>query len=240
MSKIIGVTSCHLLSLLTITPRILPLVLHLSLQTMGIIHFLISTFNRFLAPRRRRWLLIWISLHAHLREQLRITIQSYERAAEGARQEIPPFAVGDLVWLDARNIRTTRPAKKLDHKRLGPFPVTEIVSSHARRLGLRTDLRSIHNVFHVSLLEPATHPPYPGQVAPPPPPIIVDDVEEFEVSRILDSRTDRRVAGHVRYLVAWAGYEGTAEEQTWVTYDALEHAPDALRCKAWGRPGLRP
>ena len=169
------------------------------------------------------------SLHAHLREQLRITIQSYERAAEGARQEIPPFAVGDLVWLDARNIRTTRPAKKLDHKRLGPFPVTEIVSSHARRLGLPTDLRSIHNVFHVSLLEPATHPPYPGQVAPPPPPIIVDDVEEFEVSRILDSRTDRRVAGHVRYLVAWAGYEGTAEEQTWVTYDALEHAPDALR-----------
>ena len=169
------------------------------------------------------------STHVHLREQLRITIQSYERTAEGARQEIPPFAVGDLVWLDARNIRTTRPAKKLDHKRLGPFPVTEIVSSHARRLGLPTDLRSIHNVFHVSLLEPATHPPYPGQVAPPPPPIIVDDVEEFEVSRILDSRTDRRVAGHVRYLVAWAGYEGTAEEQTWVTYDALEHAPDALR-----------
>ena len=47
------------------------------------------------------------SLHAHLREQLRITIQSYERAAEGARQEIPPFAVGNLVWLHACNIHTT-------------------------------------------------------------------------------------------------------------------------------------
>ena len=141
------------------------------------------------------------SLHVHLCEQLCITIQSYERAAEGVRQEIPTFAVGNLVWLDAHNICTMRPAKKLDHKRLGPFLVTDIVSSHAWYLGLPTDLWSIHNVFHVSLLKPATHLPYPGQVAPPPPPIIVDNVEEFEVSHILDSRTDQRVAGHVRCSV---------------------------------------
>ena len=57
---------------------------------------------------------------------------------------------------------------------------------------------------------------------------IVDNVEEFELSRILDSHTGR-VAGHVHYLVAWAGYKGTAEEQTWVTYNMLEHAPDVLQ-----------
>ena len=62
-------------------------------------------------------------LHAHLREQLRITITAYEQATDNDRLAIPPFRVGEYVWLDARNIRTTRPAKKLDYRRLGPYPI---------------------------------------------------------------------------------------------------------------------
>ena len=73
-------------------------------------------------------------LHAHLREQLRITITAYEQATDNDRLAIPPFRVGEYVWLDARNIRTTRPAKKLDYRRLGPYPIIEEVSTHARRL----------------------------------------------------------------------------------------------------------
>ena len=71
------------------------------------------------------------SLHKHLKEQLRITLTAYEAATDHRRLPAPPFNVGTSVWLDARNIRTTRPAKKLDHKRLGPFTVTEVVSTHA-------------------------------------------------------------------------------------------------------------
>ena len=46
-------------------------------------------------------------LHAHLRKQLRITITAYEQATDNDRLAIPPFRVGEYVWLDACNIRTT-------------------------------------------------------------------------------------------------------------------------------------
>jgi len=44
------------------------------------------------------------------------------------------FAVGDKVFLDASDICTTRPSKKLLHHFLSPFPVVHPVGSHAYRL----------------------------------------------------------------------------------------------------------
>ena len=168
------------------------------------------------------------SLHKHLKEQFRITLTAYEAATDHRRLPAPPFNVGTSVWLDARNIRTTRPAKKLDHKRLGPFTVTKVVSTHACRLGLPHTLRSIHNVFHVSLLEPAVTDAYPGQQPDLPPPIIIDDEQQWEVSAVVDSKSDRRVRGGVLYLVAWKGFEDSAEPITWEPYDNLTNALLAL------------
>ena len=62
----------------------------------------------------------------------------------------------------------------------------------------------IHNVFHVSLLDPAAADPYPGQVVPPPAPVEVDGEQEWHVEEILDSKL---VRGRLRYLVKWVGYD---------------------------------
>jgi len=97
--------------------------------------------------------------------------------------------------LDARNIRTTRPSKKLDHRFLGPFPIVEKVSSHAFRLGLSLALSRIHPVFHVSLLQSTSSSEIPNRAIDPPPPIELGDSDEWEVHRILDSRIDRRSQG---------------------------------------------
>ena len=70
------------------------------------------------------------SLHQHLKEQLCITLTAYEAATYHHRLPAPLFNVRTSVWLNAQNIQTTRPAKKLDHKRLGPFTVTEVVLTH--------------------------------------------------------------------------------------------------------------
>ena len=43
---------------------------------------------------------------------------------------------GDQVWLLRRNIQTTRPMDKLDHKRLGPFEIIEQINPVAFRLRL--------------------------------------------------------------------------------------------------------
>ncbi|SPC60765.1 uncharacterized protein UHOD_11147 [Ustilago sp. UG-2017b] len=59
----------------------------------------------------------------------------------------PQFQPGDRVWLSANNIRSLRPTKKLDYCRLGPFPISEVISSHAYRLQLPPSMK-IHNVDH--------------------------------------------------------------------------------------------
>jgi len=69
-------------------------------------------------------------LHLYLRDQVACALKQYEVHSVFRRLLIPPFKVGDTVWIDSRNIRTTRPSKKLDHCFLGPFLIMEKVSSH--------------------------------------------------------------------------------------------------------------
>ena len=66
------------------------------------------------------------------------------RHAEGydkGRRPAPVFRSGDRVWLDARYIKTTRQARKLDWKKLGPFLVKQAIGSHAYELELPPDMK---------------------------------------------------------------------------------------------------
>ncbi|QRV83345.1 Retrotransposable element Tf2 protein [Ceratobasidium sp. AG-Ba] len=54
------------------------------------------------------------------------------------------YKVGDKVWLVGQNITTRRPSKKLDNKKLGPFVISERISSHVYRLELPKTMRT-HN-----------------------------------------------------------------------------------------------
>jgi len=70
-------------------------------------------------------------LHLYLCDQILCALKQYGVHSASRRLPIPPFKVGDTVWLDSQNIRTTCPSKKLDHRFLGPFPIMEKVLSHA-------------------------------------------------------------------------------------------------------------
>ena len=53
--------------------------------------------------------------------------------------------VGDRVWPLTRNIRTQRPSKKLDHRKIGPYPVEAVIGSQAYAIssnGKATDLKT--------------------------------------------------------------------------------------------------
>src|SRR5689334_10364679 len=98
--------------------------------------------------------------------------------------------------------------KKLDHKCLGPFSITEIVSKHAYRLALPLKYAKLHNVFHISLLEPYTPSAIPNRDVEP---LTDPELEEgiFEVEAIVDCKSDKRTKNGITYLVRWKGYEHT-------------------------------
>jgi len=125
------------------------------------------------------------------------------------------FEVGDKVWLKAKNIRTMRPSKKLDHRQLGPFRIIAAWGKQAYKLELTPLYRNIHPVFHVSLLE--IHTKREGD-NPEPPPTLVDEEEEWLVERILDSRKNG-----TEFLVKWKGY--SPADNTW---EPLEHVKDTV------------
>jgi len=169
-------------------------------------------------------------LHQYLRDQVLHPIKQYEVHSASRRLLIPPFQVGDTVWLDASHIKTTCSSKKLDHQFLGPFPIVERVSSHAFRLGLPLTLSHIHPVFHISLLQPTSASSIPNRLTDPPPPIQLDNSSHWEVDRILDSKVDRRRKNvGLLYLIEWKGFDHTPNATSWEPPEHLENATDLVQ-----------
>ena len=73
-----------------------------------------------------------------------------EEATKEARSALEK-AVDDMaLWLNAQNILTTRPMKKLDHKWLGPCPINKVISCNAYSLELPSVVnKELHSIFSV-------------------------------------------------------------------------------------------
>ena len=158
-----------------------------------------------------------------LKAELARAQANYKKHADRHRMAAPAFQVGDKVWLLARNLKTTRPTKKLDYRRAGPYAITEQVATTAYRVELPA-ASGVHNVFHVSLLEPYHPSTIPGRTVEPPPPLeLVPGEPEYEVEAVLDSRFVRR---RLLYLVAWKGY--TLADATWEPATDLENSAELV------------
>ena len=122
-----------------------------------------------------------------------------EDTANRHRRAAPAYCVGDKVYLSLEGLKTQRPTDKLDYRHTGPYPVTEVISSHAYRLKLPLSMGRMHDVFHTSLLSPIQD-PLPGQIVALPPPTLIEGNEEYLVKEIVDSRLNCRRA-KFQYLV---------------------------------------
>jgi hypothetical protein len=63
------------------------------------------------------------------------------------------YAVSDKVYLCVKNIKSTRSLKKLDYKYYEFYTISMLINKQFYRLNLSFNMRKIHNVFHVFLLE---------------------------------------------------------------------------------------
>jgi hypothetical protein len=89
-------------------------------------------------------------------------------------------------------------------------------------------MHAVHLVFYVSMLEPSTPNSVLNHIQPPPPPVIIDKKPEYEISKILNSKLDKRRACKLLYLVQCSGYEGTDEGTSWIPANELGHASEIV------------
>jgi len=149
------------------------------------------------------------TVHEESRRGLEAAQDRMRRYTDPARAKPPAYKVGHLVMLNGRNIKTRRPTRKLDHKNHSPFQIEKIVSPLAVRLTLPRKWR-IHNVFHVSLLEPYKTSEH--QAAPDPSKVLreADDIEqneEYDVEEVMSSvERGRGNNKRILYLVRWLDY----------------------------------
>ncbi|KAL2016027.1 hypothetical protein VTK56DRAFT_4337 [Thermocarpiscus australiensis] len=109
-----------------------------------------------------------------LKEELEFVRNRMKRYYDKHRREGPCLEREDKVYLVSRNLRTKRPSKKLDFKKVELFK-------------LQLD------VFYISLLEPA-----PKNVRLATDVEADDEEEEWDVEEILDSRIAN---GKLEYLI---------------------------------------
>jgi len=105
------------------------------------------------------------------------------------RTPAPMFKLGNWVYLDMLDIKTTCPSLKLSHHRLGPFKIERQVGPLAYCLKLPHGMRQLYPVLNVVKLSVTPEDPIPGRKPQAlPPPIVVNREVEWEVEEILDSR----------------------------------------------------
>jgi hypothetical protein len=136
------------------------------------------------------------------KKELEKSSEKMKKYVYQSRIEPPSFEPGNLVILNGKNIKTRRPARKLDHKMYGPFEILDIISPTAVRLRLPKTWK-IHPVFHVSIIEPFIK----GNRAVDLNAILktsdpFENAPEYDVDKVMGSTENER---KVLYLLKWKG-----------------------------------
>jgi len=187
-------------------------------------------------------------IHRQAKQTLENTRESMKKYYDRKGTEQPSINVGDLVMLNAKNIRTKRPSKKLCPNLYGPFKVLEKKESTASKLEIARRWK-LHPVFHVSLLEPYRASTRANRVHPPRDPEYIKGDLEWEIERIVKSEIisyRRKVRGRnkaikeIMYFVKWN--DCSEDENTWEPPEGMKNAQEEverLHRESPEMPGLR-
>ena len=143
------------------------------------------------------------------------------RMAERRKNKFTGFELGQLVWLDTRNIKTNY-HKKIAPKREGPFKIIEILRPLNYRLQLPSTWK-LHNNFHAIFLMPYTENEVHGPNYLQPPPDIENEEERWEIKTIL--KHQKRGRGY-QYYVLWKGYP--IMEASWEPATCFENGAEDI------------
>ena len=187
--------------------------------------------------------IIWNPAAEDFVETMRKTHKEAKEALDHATEDMKRFynqkhkggkeySIGDLVLLEATNIWSDQPSKKLNQKRYGLFKILKKIGQGAYKLQLDHSWKGIHPVFNKCLLHPYIKGEFPTQKKPPLPlPEIVHQQWEQEINKIINSHEHH---GQIEYLVHWKGFP--REENEWKKTSELSNALDAIWDFHWKHP----
>ena len=114
-----------------------------------------------------------------------------------------------------------RPSKKLMERYVGPYAIEEVVSLNVVKLKLPSLMR-IHLVVNVSRIVRYKE-QMKEQKKEKGKPVEVEEVEEWEVEKILNKKKIREV---VKYLIRWKDF--MAKGDTWERRENLKNAEELI------------
>ena len=149
--------------------------------------------------------------HVQKAQRFLVSAQARQKCFADEKHRPATLSVGQYVKLSTKHLASrAKGTPKLHPKFIGPFQVTDRIGETAYKILLPEEMR-IHNVFHVSLLQPWHHKvggPAPTEV------LLLKDDEQSEVDTILDHQDEGSGKRRNRsYLVSWKGY--SSENNSW-------------------------
>ncbi len=141
------------------------------------------------------------------------------------RQQSYDFKKEDKIWLNLKNICTDCLCKKFDAKNV-KYIIVKKISLHFFCLNT---LLSIHNVFHLIMLQSAVMNALSSQHTTDlqPSSQIVSNKEEFEIEKILKKRFIWcKEEFKKKYLMKWVDY-------TWLTWEPTFVMKDTVTLNWW-------
>jgi hypothetical protein len=158
-------------------------------------------------------------------KQCMLDAQTRMKTQADKRRKDISFVIGDQVLLATKNLKLKADLpRKLWPRYIGPFTVVQCVGKVAYKIDLPETMK-VHNVFHVSLLQPYKS----DGKRHMPPPMLVEGELEFTVESVTAHRVSvvggaRKHARRTRveYLTCWEGYG--REHDTWEPASVVEDA----------------
>ena len=160
-------------------------------------------------------------IRAELQEHWRNTTESQTKHYNETHKKLE-LPRNSLVALSTKNLRLKIPSRKLAPRFIGPFRIIDKVGQQAYRLTLPQEYDRIHNVFHISLLEPWHE--RPRNSTKPASFPLADDDQEWEIEEVKDEEV---FDDETHFLVKWKDWP--SEYNQWIPKSGMENAQKAIQ-----------
>jgi hypothetical protein len=133
-----------------------------------------------------------------IKKRLAQTQDIQKKYADQKRNFSSEYQAENMMWLFIKNIKTERSSRKLNHKWIEFYKITNVLKD-ACQLNLSVSMK-IHNIFHTFLLRKTAIDSLIDQIQFSSLSIVVNDEKKYEIDDVLDSRYHYE---KLQYRVVW-------------------------------------